>query len=54
MIQSAHTHVYLAGLTVAAKKFETVMVGRAGSMDEWQALKTDLIAEERFLEVLYD
>lgn len=54
MIQDPKTHIYLAGLTDAAKKFETAMEEMAGSKEQWQTVKTELRAGERYAELLYE
>lgn len=54
MIQEPVTHVYLAGLMTASAKFESAMSSLAGSREAWVDLKANLIASERYSELLYD
>ncbi len=54
LIQDPKTHVYLAGLVDAAKKFEKAMIAAAGSPNAWQETRDKLIAEGRLSELLYE
>ena len=54
MVQDPKTHVYVAGLLGAAKRFELGMEKLAGSRAGWQSMKENLIAEKRYAELLYE
>jgi len=54
LLQDPRTHVYLAGLTDVAKKFESAMTRMAGSDAAWQAKRAELEAQNRYSELLYD
>ena len=53
LLQSAKTHVYLAGMKKAATAFDAAMVKKAGSDEAWQAIKQGLIEDKRWTELTY-
>ncbi|MBK6741927.1 MAG: oxidoreductase [Hydrogenophilales bacterium] len=53
LLQSAKTHVYLAGMKKAATAFDAAMAKKAGSDEAWQAIKQGLIEDKRWTELTY-
>ena len=54
MIQDPKTHVYVAGLVDAARKFDAGMEAMAGGKETWQEVKANLNLERRYSELLYE
>jgi ferredoxin--NADP+ reductase len=54
MVQDPKTFVYLAGLLVAARKFQDAMSVAAGSAEAWQDMHAQLVSEGRLSELLYE
>ena len=54
MIQNTKTHVYLAGLVNAAEKFDKGMTAAAGSEQAWREKRAELVAQNRYAELLYE
>ncbi|MCS7026147.1 MAG: FAD-binding oxidoreductase [Bryobacteraceae bacterium] len=53
LIQDPNTYVYVAGLQDVAEKFEKAMITMAGSEEAWRKLRTELVAQGRYSELLY-
>ena len=53
LVCSPATHVYLAGMKKIADAFEASMARLAGSPEQWQAIKQDLIEDRRWSELTY-
>ncbi len=54
LIQHPKTHVYLAGLSEAARQFDKAMSIAAGLPATWYEKRAELAAEGRLSELLYD
>lgn len=54
MVQDPKTFVYVAGLMDAERKFEKAMFEAAGSEDKWVDTRANLIASNRYSELLYE
>jgi ferredoxin--NADP+ reductase len=54
MVQNPKTHVYVAGLMDAERKFEKAMSVAAGSEENWVDTRASLIASNRYSELLYE
>lgn len=54
MIEDPGTHVYISGLVEAAQKFEQAMETIAGSEKAWHVKRRQLVAQNRFAELLHD
>lgn len=54
MIENPKTFVYVAGLISATTKFEQAMAQLAGSDSAWQDKKANMIASQRYTELLYE
>lgn len=54
LIQDPKTHVYIAGLSSAERKFELAMEILAGSKEDWWDQKALMIASGRYSELIYD
>ncbi len=53
LLSDGNTYVYLAGQEKAASVFDTAMSEALGGEAEWQALKSKLVSEDRWAELLY-
>lgn len=53
IMNSPDSRVYVAGLTKMLAKIDKAMSNIAGSAEAWSARKNELVAEGRWLEVLY-
>jgi ferredoxin--NADP+ reductase len=53
LLGSPATHVYLAGMESMLTMVEKTLAGLAGSDEDWQDRKSDLIAAGRWNEILY-
>lgn len=54
LLQDPKTHVYVAGLSRLEETLDRVLSGLAGSAEQWQAKKEDLIAQRRWSTLFYD
>jgi ferredoxin--NADP+ reductase len=54
MIQEPKTHVYVAGLVEGKQKFEKAMTAMAGSEEAWHRRRQQMIADNRYAELLHD
>jgi ferredoxin--NADP+ reductase len=53
LVQAPNTHVYLAGMKKVATAFDAAMAQAAGSADNWQAVKQDMVEARRWSELTY-
>lgn len=53
LIQHPKTHVYIAGLTEVEERFEKAMSAIAGSKDAWLERRSELIAQGRYVDLIY-
>ncbi len=53
MIQDPKTHIYLAGIDKIIDAFDKVMAAKAGSEEQWQRMKQQLVEEQRWSELVY-
>jgi ferredoxin--NADP+ reductase len=53
MLSNPHTQVYLAGLKQIRDELDAVFARVAGSSEKWDRRKAELIAGERWHELLY-
>ncbi|MCC5871492.1 MAG: oxidoreductase [Gammaproteobacteria bacterium] len=53
LLEDPAVHVYIAGLTPVAEAFEEALAGLAGSREAWARRKADLVADGRWMELLY-
>jgi ferredoxin--NADP+ reductase len=53
LLLQPRTYVYVAGLESIGERLDQVLARIAGSDEEWQRRKAELIAGERWLELLY-
>lgn len=53
MLEEPHTYVYLAGLEEIREQLDRALAELAGSADEWQRRKAELVAGGRWVELLY-
>ena len=54
LLQDPKTHIYVAGLSRLEDTMDKVLSGLAGSSEQWQAKKKDLIAQRRWSTLFYD
>lgn len=54
MIQEPQTYVYVAGLAGAEQKFEKAMSEMAGSEQAWRRKRRQLLAEQRYAELVHE
>lgn len=54
LVQHPKTYVYLAGLAGSAAQFEKAMGVAAGSAEDWEEVRDQLVNEGRFAELLYE
>ena len=53
MLSDPDTHVYVAGLASIGKTLDEVFADMAGSKEKWQRRKAELVAGERWVELIY-
>jgi ferredoxin--NADP+ reductase len=53
LINEPSTHVFLSGLGKTATVFDKVMAQQAGSADDWKAIKSKMVDEGRWSELIY-
>jgi ferredoxin--NADP+ reductase len=53
MIQDPKTHVFLAGIDKIVAALDKVMAAKAGSEEQWQRKKQQMIEEKRWSELVY-
>jgi ferredoxin--NADP+ reductase len=53
LLSDPKTYVYLAGLEQIRDQLDTVFVQLAGKIDRWQRRKAELVAGNRWVELLY-
>lgn len=53
LVQDGKTHVYLAGIEKIVANFDRIMAGKAGSDEAWQAIKQQLIDDQRWSQLIY-
>ena len=53
LLPELHTHVYLAGLSEIRDQLDEVLAETIGSKDQWDELKSRLVAGGRWVELLY-
>ncbi len=53
MLSDAKTHVYVAGLEIIRDELDAVFARIAGSAERWKQLKTEMEADQRWIELLY-
>ena len=53
LINQENTFVFLSGLEKIAGVFDKVMAEKAGSMEDWKAMKQQLIDQKRWSELIY-
>ncbi|TVS19073.1 MAG: hypothetical protein EA417_01430 [Gammaproteobacteria bacterium] len=53
LLEDPAVHVYIAGLTPVAEAFEEALAGLAGGREAWARRKADLVADGRWMELLY-
>ncbi|MGB0127929.1 MAG: FAD-binding oxidoreductase [Rhodocyclaceae bacterium] len=53
MIKSPDTHVFIAGMKTMLESVEKTLAGLAGSEEEWNKRKNELISSGRWNEILY-
>ncbi len=54
LIQEPKTYVYVAGLVEAGQQFEKAMNAMAGSEEAWRHKRGELIAQQRYAELLHE
>lgn len=54
LISKPNTHVFVAGLGKVAAVLDRTMVAMAGSEEHWKEIKSQLIEEQRWSELIYD
>lgn len=54
MIQEPKTYVYVAGLVEGKQKFEKAMSAMAGSDEAWHHRRQELVAHQRYAELLHE
>ncbi|NEX19549.1 oxidoreductase [Thiorhodococcus mannitoliphagus] len=54
LIKDTNTHVFISGLSKAAKVFCKVMAEQAGSEEAWLKVKEQMIEDSRWSELIYD
>ena len=54
LINDERTYVYIAGIDKVAAVLDRAMAGKAGSSDNWNALKQRLIDDKRWSELIYE
>lgn len=54
MIQDPKTHVYISGISSLEESLDKVLAKAAGSTEQWEAKKADMIAEGRWSTLLYE
>ena len=54
LVQAPNTHVYLAGMKKIAAAFDASMARKAGSDEQWRALKQSMIEDRRWSELTYN
>ncbi len=53
MINCSKTHIYIAGLEDIRESLDKAFAKMAGSLDLWEKKKTELIADQRWAELIY-
>jgi ferredoxin--NADP+ reductase len=53
MMGDARTHVYVAGLAEMIEQLDAVFAEIAGSKENWERRKAELMAGRRFVELVY-
>lgn len=53
LLEGPAVHVYVAGRTDVAASFEAALARLAGGNEAWQQRKAELLAEDRWMELLY-
>ncbi|MFB1488207.1 MULTISPECIES: oxidoreductase [unclassified Thiocapsa] len=53
LINEPNTHVFLSGLGKIAAVFDKVMAEQVGSPDDWKAIKSKMVDEGRWSELIY-
>ena len=54
LLQDPKTYVYVSGLSSLEKTLDRMLTALAGSEEEWQKMKKDLIAQRRWSTLFYD